>query len=70
MKRRATAKGICKSCDGKGFILDTTYDRSGELVQHEVCYGTGLSRESIWKLLAPQRREAERARKSALTTAR
>lgn len=63
-------KSKCKSCDGKGFLLDTTYDRSGELVECTKCYGTGRAQEAIYRLLVAQRKEARKLRMKALTTER
>lgn len=42
----------CKACDGKGWFLDTTYDRTGAEVQCERCYGTGKSQAEIRAILA------------------
>lgn len=49
----------CPSCDGKGWLVDTTYDRSGEVVECLRCYGTGHSQEFIRRLLAAQRIRAK-----------
>jgi DnaJ-class molecular chaperone len=37
----------CPSCRGKGWICDTTYDRSGTNVRCARCYGTGRSEDQI-----------------------
>jgi DnaJ-class molecular chaperone len=48
----------CSSCDGKGRLIDMTYDRSGEEVECVRCYGTGRSQEYIYRLLAAHRAAA------------
>lgn len=44
----------CKSCDGKGWICDTTYDRTGANIGCNTCFSTGRSTEDIktavWKV--------------------
>lgn len=50
----------CQSCDGKGWLIDTTYDRTGEEVGCGACFGTGLSEEVIFRLLTAHRMTARR----------
>ena len=60
----------CKSCSGKGALIDTTYDRTGAIVECEKCYGTGFSQDVIRKMLEPQREEAAKQRLIQTTFAR
>lgn len=46
----------CRSCSGKGWLLDTTYDRSGEEVRCTKCYGTGMTQEAISLFLKSKRK--------------
>lgn len=47
----------CKSCSGKGMILDTTYDRTGEEAQCSKCYGSGISPESMVNTIKTQAKQ-------------
>lgn len=49
--REKRTKEGCQSCDGKGFICDTTYDRTGENVQCGRCYGTGFPADRVAKII-------------------
>lgn len=40
-------KTTCRACDGKGWELDTTYDRTGTWEECVKCYGTGLPPRSV-----------------------
>jgi hypothetical protein len=47
------ASSKCPSCNGKGWICDTTYVRSGETVPCGWCYRTGLNDNVIARKLKP-----------------
>lgn len=56
-EREAKAKIECTSCDGKGWVNDTTYDRSGNYVRCRVCYGTGLPSQDVEHIIAAALKE-------------
>lgn len=37
----------CPDCHGKGWSLDSTYDRTGAWVECMKCYGTGLPPSAV-----------------------
>ena len=62
-QEEAKAKIQCSLCDGKGFYLDTTYDRTGAECQCERCFGTGLPDDKVRQIIkdafAPYRRSGK-----------
>jgi hypothetical protein len=40
-------KPVCRACDGKGTVFDTTYDRAGVNQRCAKCFGTGKTQEEI-----------------------
>ncbi len=45
--READQKSKCSTCHGKGFICDTTYDRTGVDHQCSQCFGTGFDADKV-----------------------
>lgn len=44
-------KPVCRSCQGEGKFIDTTYDRAGEERECGACFGTGKSTEEIRQMV-------------------
>ena len=42
---------VCRTCEGRGYFLDSTYDRAGINVSCGVCYGTGLHKKQVDKII-------------------
>ena len=51
-KRERRAKEVCMGCDGKGYICDTTYDRTGVDTPCGRCHGSGLPAERVEKIIS------------------
>lgn len=47
-KRKET---VCIACDGKGWTWDTTYDRTGIHASCSTCYGSGLPKTRVDKII-------------------
>ncbi|MCK4500990.1 hypothetical protein KAU11_10875 [Candidatus Babeliales bacterium] len=50
-KREKHQQTRCKSCAGKGFFSDTTYDRCGSDTQCGKCHGTGLPEDKVASII-------------------
>lgn len=50
-ERERLASERCIACHGKGWICDTTYDRTGQDVQCDRCHGSGLPRDKVQEII-------------------
>ena len=50
-KREHDAQKRCQSCSGKGYICDSTYDRTGVDVGCGKCRGTGLPQHVVNEII-------------------
>lgn len=49
--KKAEKDAVCQSCGGKGWLLDSTYDRCGANVSCGRCFGTGFGAPAVSKII-------------------
>lgn len=50
-EREQRTKTECMGCGGKGWFVDSTYDRSGEDVTCGRCHGSGLPAHTVQRII-------------------